>query len=124
VPEGGPALGFLTLGQVGADGVVPAGREQVARRSGVSVDPAELTWVDVTAPGDGASFALCDPVAVSGVAPKGQRWPLILSAAFSQTLSPERWKALRGGSSGCISSISAPSTGPATMTISASRRGR
>ncbi len=25
----------------------------------------ELTWVDVTAPGDGCAFALCDPVAVS-----------------------------------------------------------
>jgi hypothetical protein len=54
-----------------------------------------LTWVDVTAPGDGCAFALCDPVAVSGVAPEGKRWPLVLSAAFSQTLSPSKWKALR-----------------------------
>jgi hypothetical protein len=49
----------------------------------------------VTAPGDGCAFALCDPVAVTGVAPEGQRWPLVISAAFSQTLSPARWKALR-----------------------------
>ena len=55
----------------------------------------ELTWVDVTAPGDGCAFALCDPVAVSGVAPEGKRWPLVISAAFTQTLSPERWRALR-----------------------------
>jgi hypothetical protein len=34
-------------------------------------------------------------VAVSGVARAGKRWPLVLSAAFTQTLSPERWKALR-----------------------------
>jgi len=34
-------------------------------------------------------------VAVSGVAPEGQRWPLVISAAFSQTLSLERWEALR-----------------------------
>ena len=54
-----------------------------------------LTWVDVTAPGDGCAFALCDPVAVSGVAAPGKRWPLVISAAFSQTLSPARWKALR-----------------------------
>jgi hypothetical protein len=54
-----------------------------------------LTWVDVTAPGDGCAFALCDPVAVSGVAPEGKRWPLVISAAFTQTLSPERWRALR-----------------------------
>jgi len=54
-----------------------------------------LTWVDVTAPGDGCAFALCDPVAVTGVAPPGKRWPLVISAAFSQTLAPETWKALR-----------------------------
>ena len=54
-----------------------------------------MTWVDVTAPGDGCSFALCDPVAVSGVAGPGKRWPLVISAAFTQTLSPARWRALR-----------------------------
>jgi hypothetical protein len=32
---------------------------------------------------------------VSGVATDGKHWPLVLSAAFTQTLSPERWKALR-----------------------------
>ena len=52
--------------------------------------------MDVTAPGDGCAFALCDPVAVSGVAPAaGKRWPLVISAAFTQTLSPARWKDLR-----------------------------
>ena len=55
----------------------------------------ELTWIDVTAPGDGCSFALCDPVAVSGVAPDNKIWPLVISAAFTQTLSEERWKKLR-----------------------------
>jgi len=54
-----------------------------------------LTWVDVTAPGDGCSFALCDPVAVSGQGDGTQAWPLVLSAAFTQTLSAERWQALR-----------------------------
>ena len=54
-----------------------------------------MTWVDVTAPGDGCAFALCDPVAVTGVADADKRWPLVLSAAFTQTLSPERWKVLR-----------------------------
>jgi len=56
---------------------------------------SELAWVDVTAPGDGGAFALCDPVAVSGVAPEEQKWPLVISAAFTQTLSPERWTELR-----------------------------
>lgn len=95
LPARRPALGFLSLGQV-----VPmvsflpnAGR----LRGDLAYLSAreELTWVDVSAPGDGCSFALCDPVAVSGVAPEGQRWPLVISAAFSQTLSPERWQALR-----------------------------
>ena len=55
----------------------------------------ELFWLDVSAPGDGCAFALCDPVAVSGVAPDGKRWPLVISAAFTQTLSPARWRVLR-----------------------------
>ncbi|SMH57319.1 hypothetical protein [Maritimibacter sp. HL-12] len=96
VPERGPKLGFLTLGQV-----VPmvsflpdAGR---LRRDLHDLSRAEgIAWVDVTAPGDGCAFALCDPVSVSGVAPaEGKRWPLVISAAFTQTLSPERWRQLR-----------------------------
>jgi len=59
-----------------------------------------VPWVDVSAPGDGCSFALCDPPAVTGVAPPGARWPLVLSAAFSRTLSPAararmRWRFFR-----------------------------
>jgi hypothetical protein len=95
LPDQRPALAFLSLGQV-----VPmvsflpkAGRLRGDLR--YLSEREELTWVDVTAPGDGCSFALCDPVAVSGVAPENQRWPLVISAAFTQTLSPERWKALR-----------------------------
>lgn len=95
VPSGGPALAFLSLGQV-----VPMVsflenayrlRADLAYLSASDV----LTWVDVTAPGDGCAFALCDPVAVSGVAPSDKRWPLVFSAAFTQSLSPARWKALR-----------------------------
>jgi len=95
VPEGGPALAFLSLGQV-----VPM-VSFLPRADRLRADLAylsarrDLTWVDVTAPGDGCAFALCDPVAVTGVAPDNKRWPLVLSAAFSQTLSPARWKALR-----------------------------
>lgn len=95
LPQGAARLGFLSLGQV-----VPmvsflpkASRlrgdlHYLSRRD-------ELAWVDVTAPGDGCAFALCDPVAVTGVAPEDQHWPLVLSAAFTQTLSPARWKELR-----------------------------
>ncbi len=95
VPEDGPALSFLSLGQVvPMVSFLPRADRLRADLAYLSARP-ELTWVDITAPGDGCAFALCDPVAVTGVAPTGKRWPLILSAAFSQTLSPERWKALR-----------------------------
>ncbi|WP_212525741.1 hypothetical protein [Actibacterium sp. MT2.3-13A] len=94
-PKGGPALSLLTLGQV-----VPmvsflpqAGRLRADLAYLSARD--EIAWVDVTAPGDGCAFALCDPVSVSGVAPKGKRWPLVISAAFTRTLSPARWQELR-----------------------------
>ena len=56
----------------------------------------ELDWVDVTAPGDACCFGLCDPVGVSGVETAGRRQPLVLSAAFTQTLSPQKRRSLRG----------------------------
>lgn len=55
----------------------------------------ELTWVDFTAPGDAGTFALCDPVSVTGVATPDKLWPLVLSAAYTQYLSPEKWRAMR-----------------------------
>ncbi len=95
VPKDGPALGFLTLGQVvPMVSFLPNAQRLRADLAYLSTRD-ELAWVDVTAPGDGCAFALCDPVAVSGVAPQGKRWPLVFSAAFTQTLSPERWKALK-----------------------------
>lgn len=95
VPAEGPALGFLSLGQVvPMVSFLPGARDLRADLAYLSARE-ELAWVDVTAPGDGCAYALCDPVAVSGAAPPDKRWPLVLSAAFTQTLSPERWKALR-----------------------------
>ncbi len=95
VPSDGPKLALLTLGHVvPMVSFLPKADRLRADLAFLSTRK-EITWLDVTAPGDGCSFALCDPVAVSGVAPDGQRWPLIISAAFTQTLSPERQKALR-----------------------------
>ncbi|WP_353472427.1 hypothetical protein PVT71_14135 [Salipiger sp. H15] len=95
VPAAGPRLGFLSLGQVVP--MVSFLRGAWRLRADLAYLSArdELTWVDVTAPGDGCAFALCDPVAVSGVAPEGKRWPLVFSAQFTRSLSPARWKALR-----------------------------
>ncbi|WP_415233393.1 hypothetical protein [Pseudorhodobacter sp.] len=95
VPASGPALSLLTLGQVvPMVSFLPAAQRLRADLAFLSASNT-LVWVDVTAPGDGCAFALCDPVSVSGVAPQGKRWPLVFSAAFTQTLSDERWKALR-----------------------------
>lgn len=96
VPGDGPALSLLTLGHVVPMlSFLPEAHRLRADLALLST-AEDITWVDVSAPGDGCSFALCDPVAVSGVAPaSGQRWPLVLSAAFTQTLSPERWRRLR-----------------------------
>ena len=95
VPADGPALSLLTLGQV-----VPM-VSFLPRAARLRADlhflaaREELAWVDVTAPGDGCAFALCDPVAVTGVAPPDKRWPLVISAAFTRTLTPETWARLR-----------------------------
>jgi hypothetical protein len=95
VPKKGPDLGFLTLGQVVP--MVSFLRDAHRLRDDLRYlsQRDELTWVDVTAPGDGCAFALCDPVSVSGVALEGKKWPLVFSAAFTQSLSPARWKELR-----------------------------
>ncbi|MCK0138463.1 hypothetical protein [Aliiroseovarius sp. F47248L] len=96
VPKDGPALAFLSLGQVvPMVSFLPDAHRLRRDLHDMSVQNC-IPWVDVTAPGDGCAFALCDPVAVSGVAPENSKnWPLVVSAAFSKTLSPARWKELR-----------------------------
>ena len=88
-------LSLLTLGQViPMQSFLP--RAQGLRRDLARLSEAEgLTWVDVSAPGDGACFALSDPVAVSGVAGPDQKWPLVLSGAFHNTLSDEEYRATK-----------------------------
>lgn len=96
--QGVPAdrhLAFLSLGQViPMVSFLPDANRLRADLQVMSEQP-DIPWIDVTAPGDGCAFALCDPVAVSGLATTTQHWPLVMSAAFTQTLSPETWKTLR-----------------------------
>jgi hypothetical protein len=95
VPKTGPKLSFLSLGHVvPMVSFLPDAHRLRADLAYLSTSDA-LVWVDVTAPGDGCAFALCDPVSVTGVAPAGKRWPLVFSAAFTQSLSPARWRELR-----------------------------
>lgn len=91
VPEG--KLGFLSLGHaVPMQSYLPQAqhlREDLRYLS----TREELFWLDVTAPGDGCSYALCDPVSSSGAAPReGKRWPIVISAVFSESLSPETYR--------------------------------
>ncbi len=95
VPKDGPALAFLSLGEVVPMVSFLPDAWQLRRDLAFLAQSRWLTWVDVTAPGDGCAFALCDPVSVSGVAPRDKRWPLVFSAAFTQSLSPEKWQALK-----------------------------
>ncbi|MDF0602355.1 hypothetical protein P1J78_16575 [Psychromarinibacter sp. C21-152] len=95
LPANGPKLSFLTLGQVVPMVSFLPKADRLRADLNFLSQRDEIAWIDVTAPGDGCAFALCDPVAVSGVAPDNQRWPLVLSAAFTKTLAPETWKALR-----------------------------
>lgn len=95
LPQNHPPLAFLSLGHVvPMVSFLPRANRLRADLHYLSASP-DLTWVDVTAPGDGCAFALCDPVSVTGVAPAAKRWPLVISAAFTQTLSPKRWAELR-----------------------------
>ena len=95
LPAAGPELNLLTLGQVvPMVSFLPRAWRLRADLAYLS-ERDEIAWVDVTAPGDGCAFALCDPVSVSGVAGPGKRWPLVFSAAFTQSLQPETWAKLK-----------------------------
>lgn len=87
-------LSLLTLGQViPMVSFLPKAQQLRRALHDLAQDP-RLTWVDVSAPGDGACFALSDPVSVSGVDPQGEGklWPRVISAAFAETLAPETWR--------------------------------
>ncbi len=88
-------LGFLSLGQVVPMVSFLPDADRLRADLHFLCTHRGLAWVDVTAPGDGCAFALCDPVAVSGAAAPAKCWPLVISAAFTQTLSAERWQAMR-----------------------------
>ncbi len=92
----GPELGLMTLGQViPMVSFLPEAR-RLRRDLRLLSTEEDITWLDVSAPGDGCCFALSDPVSVSGVAPKsGQKWPIIISAAFTKTLTKETLKSLK-----------------------------
>ena len=90
-----PALAFLSLGHVVPMVSFLPKADRLRGDLRLLSTTTDITWVDVTAPGDGCCFALCDPVAISGQATPEKRAPLVFSAAFTQSLSAEKQKALR-----------------------------
>jgi hypothetical protein len=95
-PQGRAKLAFLSLGHaVPMQSYLPQADRLRDDLRFLSQRP-EIFWLDVTAPGDGCCYALCDPVSVSGAAPEqGQLWPLVISAAFTQSLQPATYKKLK-----------------------------
>ncbi|WP_410217004.1 hypothetical protein [Paracoccus sp. (in: a-proteobacteria)] len=91
----GPVLSLMTLGHVVPMASFLPRADRLRADLALLGKTGDVFWLDVTAPGDACCFALCDPVAVSGAGGPDQRWPLVISAAFSQTLSPERQRAMR-----------------------------
>jgi len=95
-------ISLLTLGQViPMISFLPAAQD-LRRDLNMLSKHDRLVWIDVSAPGDGGSYALCDPVCVTGVAPPEpeKRWPKVLSAKFSltltaQTLRETKWRFFR-----------------------------
>src|SRR5690606_3255725 len=77
LPETGARLALLTLGQaIPMQAFLPEARQLRADLRQLAASPS-VTWIDVTARGDGVCFWLTDPPAVCGVAPEDQTRPLV-----------------------------------------------
>ncbi|MEM7178168.1 MAG: hypothetical protein AAGD47_01440 [Pseudomonadota bacterium] len=93
-------ISLLTLGQsIAMLSFLPGASQLRADLARVADDPG-VFWLDVTAKGDGACFALTDPVASCRAAGRVGQSPVVISAAFSQTMEPEeirryRWRFMR-----------------------------
>ncbi|SOH95118.1 hypothetical protein SAMN06273572_107139 [Monaibacterium marinum] len=88
--RGAGPVSLLTLGQViPMVSFLPTAAD--LRRDLRDVAGAQsVYWLDVTAPSDGACFALADPVATAGVSRDGDPNPIVISGTFLRTLSPEQ----------------------------------
>jgi hypothetical protein len=89
-----PVLSLLTLGHVVPMLTFLPRATRLRRDLKALSEAQDLTWLDVSAPGDGCCFALCDPVAVSGQGDNA-RWPVVMSARFTATLTAARRRAMR-----------------------------
>jgi len=86
-------VGLLTLGgSIPLQGLLPWARPFRDELAQLAAN-GDLAWVDITAPQDIASFALLNPVTLSGVAldEKAPQRPQVVSARFRDLLSPETY---------------------------------
>jgi hypothetical protein len=89
--ETGPEISFMTVGQVIPMMSFLPKAQELRRDLNALSQSKRISWIDISAPGDGGCFALSDPVHVTGVAPpeEDKHWPKVISAAYKQTMSPE-----------------------------------
>ncbi|MGR3724389.1 alpha/beta hydrolase [Abyssibius alkaniclasticus] len=79
-------VALLTLGQViPMMSFLPAA-QRLRRNLRAVAASRRIFWLDVSSQADGGCFALADAAAVSGVAPQGAQNPLVISAAFADTV--------------------------------------
>lgn len=96
----GKAVSLLTLGQsIAMLSFLPKADVLRADLARVADNP-DVFWLDVTAMGDGACFALTDPVASCRARGRVGDSPIVMSAAFSKTMAPGemrryRWRFMR-----------------------------
>ncbi len=93
----GPRISLLTLGQcIPLLSFWPKAQRFRSELERVA-DADAIDWVDVTAPTDGACFALVDPVAATGIVrpPGAQPRPKLLSARYATLFTPETYAAMR-----------------------------
>lgn len=86
--SGGPRLSLLTLGQtVMWLAWLPEAEAMRAEIAAVATSDA-IDWVDVSAPPDGACFALVDPFTAIGDRDPGRANPKLLNAKFHEIMPP------------------------------------
>ena len=108
-------VGFLSLGQVIPMVAFLPNAGQLRRDLYDISRSTAIYWVDITAPGDGCSFSLCDPVAVSALPLAGQTGLWFYPRPFRRRCPPGVGGACDGGFSSCIFNIYAPLMRPIIM---------
>ena len=91
----GPVVSLLTLGQsILLVSLLPKA-ESFRRELDELGRNESVSWIDITAPRDGACFAVTDPLSESGLPPQEQAGgprPKLLSVAMTDLFSAETWR--------------------------------